>query len=139
MKNRLEQANFKAIEGELYYYHDTLKEISNEKMEIIHSTPSVDVVSKSSPGAPTESKAVKILSSKALMEAERRTNAITEILKLLEQCDEPNKLKLVKYKYFEKKYTDMGIWTELNIGQATFYRWRKEIVQMIADKLGWRV
>ena len=80
-----------------------------------------------------------MLSSKALLEAERRTNAITDIIKLLEQSDEPNKLKLLKYKYFEKKYTDMGIWSELNIGQATFYRWRKEIIQMIADRLGWRV
>ncbi len=139
MRHKVEKANFKLIEVELYNYNETLAEIESEKMNIIEATPSNEVSSRSAPGKPTESKAVKMISSKALLEAERRTKAISEVIKMLEVCSEPNKLKLLKYKYFEKKYTDMGIWSELNIGQATFYRWRKEIIEMIAQRLGWRI
>ncbi len=141
MKHKVEKANFKLIEVELYNYHETRLLIENEKEDIIDASPSVEASSKSRPGKPTESKAVKMLSSKALIEAERRINAIANVLNQLEAMGEQDKLKLIKLKYFdiEKKYTDMGVWSELNIGQATYYRWRKEIVELIALKLGWRV
>lgn len=139
MRHNVFRSNFRLIEAELYNYAETLAEIENEKLDMIDASPSAEVSSKSGPGKPTESKAVKMLSSKALLEAERRTKAISEVIKMLEACNEPNKLKLLKYKYFEKKYTDMGIWSELNIGKATYYRWRNEIIEMIANRLGWRI
>lgn len=139
MKSRIEKMNFKMIEIELYNYHETLKEIQGERLEILEASPSVEVSSKMAIGKPTESKAVKLLSSKALMEAERRINAISAVLNQLECMGEVDKIKLIKLKYFDRKHTDMGVWSELNIGQATFYRWRKELIELIALKLGWRV
>lgn len=138
MRHNVFRSNFRLIEAELYNYNETLAEIEEEKKDIIDTSPS-ELSSKSGPGKPTESKAVRMATSKAILEAERRTKAIADVLKMLEACNEPNKLKLLKLKYFENKYTDMGIQDELNIGRATFYRWRKEIIEMIAHRLGWRV
>ena len=134
----IERANFKAIEAELYGYLDTKKEIELMEEEILEGSPFQEVaVQSGTTGDTTANKAIKLASSKELLEVRRRINAIERALLILQQNE--TKLRLLQMKYFERKYTDQGIMMELCISDRTFYRWRKEIVQLIGSYLGWRV
>jgi RinA family phage transcriptional activator len=139
--NNPRRANFKLIECELYNYHDTKKEIEELKDDMYNETILPEVAVQSAPGNITQSKALRVCSSKVLREMEERVKAIDYALRVwaVVAQEEPNKLKLVQMKYFERQYTDMGIWKQLNIDDRTFRRWRRDFIQLIADKLGWEI
>jgi RinA family phage transcriptional activator len=135
---KIEQANFKAIEAELYGYFDTKRELELMEEEILEGSPFQEVaVQAGTTGDSTASKAIKLASSKELLEVRRRVNAIEKALLVLQQNE--TKLRLLQMKYFERKYTDQGIMMELHISNNTFYRWRREIVKLVGSYLGWRV
>ena len=133
----IEKANFRAIEAELYGYLDTKKEIALMEEEILEGSPFQEVAVQSGNGDTTANKAIKLVSSKELLEVRRRVNAIERALLILQQNE--TKLDLLRMKYFERKYTDQGIMMELCISNNTFYRWRREIVKLVGSYLGWRV
>jgi hypothetical protein len=87
----------------------------------------------------------KILGSKQFQEMYRRVKAIETVLGWLQYQWAQNhdivqliKLRIVERKYFNRE-PDETIWTELGISRTTFYRYRLEILQEIADELGWVV
>lgn len=134
----IEKANFRAIEAELYGYLDTKRELELMEEEILEGSPFQEVaVQSGTTGDTTANKAIKLASSKELLEVRRRINAIEKALFTLQQNE--TKLRLLQMKYFERKFTDQGIMMELHISDRTFYRWRREIVQLIGSYLGWRV
>lgn len=135
---RIEKANFKAIEAELYGYFETKKELELMEEEILESTPNKEVVVQSGKaGDSTANKAIKLASSRELLETRRRIDAIEKTMYILQQND--TKLDLLRMKYFDRRYTDQGIMMELHISHNTFYRWRREIVELVGSYLGWRV
>lgn len=75
-------------------------------------------------------------SSFALLETERRIHAIEVTIKELEKSTDPRKLEFLRLKYFEGNKTDVEIQEQLFIEQATFYRWRKEVINRVAVRLG---
>lgn len=77
-----------------------------------------------------------LVDSLSLIELERRLKAIEWTLESLEQCQDPRKRIFVQLKYFEGKKTDLEIQQQLFIEQATFYRWRLEVIHRIAQQLG---
>jgi len=84
----------------------------------------------------------KVLGSLAFREMSRRVEAIDYMLSLLRSSQDPEapaKLRLVEEKYFKRRLTDEGIWNELHISMKTFYRWRREVIEIIAERLGWVV
>lgn len=134
----IEKSNFKLIEAELYGYEDTKRELELMEEEIIEGSPYQEVaVQSGTTGDSTASKAMKLTSSRELLEIRRRINAIDKAIDVLQQ--DGAKYKLLKMKYFERKYTDIGIMNELHIGNNTFYRWRREIVKLVGSYLGWRI
>lgn len=134
-----EKVNIRMIECELYNYEISKKEIQEFENDIIEGRNVYEVAVQTGHGNSTQSKALQLISSYSIREMERRVDAIEYAINVLESCPEPRKLELLKMKYFERKYIDRGIWQELNIEQATFYRWRKEIIRLIADRLGYKV
>lgn len=135
-----ERANFKMIESELYCYHESKKELELMKEEILEGSQFQEVAVKSSAvGDTTANKAIRLVTSVSIRETERRVNAIEKAIEILQNGSEPRKLRLLEMKYFERRYTDSGIAQELYIDRSTFYRWRKEIIQLIASFLGCRV
>jgi RinA family phage transcriptional activator len=135
---KIEHANFKAIEAELYGYQDTKKDLELIEEDIIESSPFQEVsVQSGTSGDSTANKAIKLSSSKELLEVRRRVNAIERALEILQK--DQIKLRLLQMKYFERKYTDSGIMNELHIGNNTFYRWRREIVKLVGSILGWKI
>jgi len=138
MSNRIEKSNFKLIESELYCYNETKKELEQLEEEILEGSTFQEVcVQSGTTGDTTANKAVKLISSKAIMECERRIKAIDKTLFILQQNE--TKLRMLQMKYFERRYTDTGIMNELHIGNNAFYRWRREIVKLVGEYLGWRV
>ena len=138
MSNRIEKSNFKLIESELYCYLETKKELEQLEEEILEGSAFQEVcVQSSALGDTTANKAVKLISSKAIMECERRIKAIDKTLFILQQDE--TKLRLLQMKYFERRFSDIGIQQELHISRETFYRWRKEIIKLVGQYLGWRV
>lgn len=134
----IEQANFKAIEAELYGYLDTKKELELLEEEILEGTGFQEVVVQSgTTGDTTASKAIRLLSSRELLEIRKRINAIEKAMAILQE--DTTKLRLLQMKYLERKYTDQGIMEKLHISNRTFYRWRNEIIQLISSYLGWKV
>ncbi|MDW5300743.1 MAG: hypothetical protein SA378_11515 [Sedimentibacter sp.] len=136
--NKIEHSNFKLIEAELYGYNDTKKELELMEEEILEGSAFQEVcVQSGTTGDTTANKAIKMISSKAILECERRIKAIEKTLVILQQDE--TKLRMLQMKYFERKFTDTGIMNELHIGNNTFYRWRREIVKLVGSYLGWRV
>ena len=135
----IKRANFRMIEAELYCYHESKKQLELLREEIIESTPTQEVSVKSGPGDITQSKAIKLVNNREIIEMERRIKAIDKAIEVLKTSSEPRKYELMKMKYFEWKYTDIGISMELSISERTFYRWRREIIELIANFLGCRV
>ncbi|GMG96835.1 DUF1492 domain-containing protein [Tepidimicrobium xylanilyticum] len=135
----IKRANFKMIEAELYCYHESKKQLELLREEIIESTPQQEVSVKSGPGDPTQTKAIKLVNNREIIEMERRLKAIDKAIEVLKTSNESRKYELLKMKYFERRYTDVGICMELGISERTFYRWRREIIELIANFLGCRV
>lgn len=136
---RVEQANFKMIESELYSYKDTLQYIADKEDEILNSTGGGSEIRGTDISDITGSKALRLISHKELAECRRRVRAIDASIEILKQGSESKKYELVKLKYFDKRLTDYGIIKELYISRRTFYRWRREIIELIAYQLGCRV
>ena len=132
----IKRANFKMIEAELYCYEESKRQLELLREEIIESTPTQEVNVKTGPGDPTQTKAIKLVNSREIIEMERRLKAIDKAIEILKTSNEPRKYELLHMKYFERRYTDVGICMELGISERTFYRWRREIIELIANFLG---
>lgn len=132
------KAAFKLIESELRFYHQLKQKLEEEREHIIESTPFSDVPIHTGPGNPVLSKVLRLYSSAAIVETERRVRAIEHALTVTEQRD-PRRIRFVELKYFENRLTDTGIMMELGISKSAFYRWRSDLVRLIAEQLGWEV
>ena len=135
----IKRANFKMIEAELYCYEESKRQLEFLREDIIESTPSHEINVKTGPGDPTQTKVIKLVNSREIIEMERRLKAIDKAIEILKTSNEPRKYELLRMKYFERRYTDVGICMELGISERTFYRWRREIIELIANFLGCRV
>lgn len=124
------------IELELYHYKDTKLELEDYKLDLEDLQARTESIGRNTIANPTQARAIRVLTSIAIRETERRIAAIEYAIKVLSLSSEPRKLKLLEMKYFEKTYNDLAIQQELFIEQATFYRWRKEIIQLVAERLG---
>lgn len=139
-RKTIEHQNYRLLESELYFYKDTKRELELMELDIVELGSAVETTIKTTGiGRPTEAKAIRLLSSKELIEVRRRVDAIEYMLEVLKNCEEPAKLKLIEMKYFERKYTDVGIWESLNISKKTYYRWKREAISLVANKLGFKV
>lgn len=131
------RANFRLIERELYCYELTKRRLAEMRSDIIDSTPVSDVPTRAGHGDPTANTVLR-LNSAALVEAAKRLAAIESVCRELRER-RPEQYRLLRLRYFEQRLTDVGIQMELHISPRTFRRWRREIVQMVADRLGWEI
>ena len=133
------RANFKAIEMELRYYPQLKQQLEDARADIIEATPFSDVSVETELGNSVLSKVIQLQSSAALQETSRRVRAIEYALEeTANRCD-TSRVRLIELKYFDNKLTNEGIMQELKIGSNSFYRWRREFVRLVAERLGWVV
>lgn len=134
----LSKPAFKHIESELYFYQDTLKEIDRLRKEIMFGNSSDDENigggRTSEPGRPTERIATRLLTHKRLRNLEEMAEAIEYTYNALSVDHQ----KVIKTKYWSKKrlnWDDVSI--QLNMHRNTAMKLRKDVVYLIADKIGW--
>jgi RinA family phage transcriptional activator len=138
------KTTFKKVESEYYNYHKTLKEIARLREEImnpfdedpIDQTIIAGSNSVRSTGNPTDKIASRLLTHKQLNYLLEITEAIEKVYNALP--DDYKKLVRVKYWNKDKDLKWDGIALECNIGRATAFRRRDEIIQATIEVLGWR-
>lgn len=120
---------YKKIEWHLYHYHQLCREIEEEKRYIIEDIGK-DVIEYgkgiSYRSDPTAGKALK-LCKKDIVQKEKWVHIIEKTIKRFEGT---GKDMLIQKKYFDQ-IGDNRIMNDLHIVQATFYRWKGEIVLYI--------
>jgi len=122
------------VQTELSSYEETKKDLEELKAEIAE-TRAIDTAEErrgSSIGNPTENKAASIITNKRLRRMEETIRAIEVVFNSLP----PEKKRLVKMKYWDRRYTDFGIANELFISDRTFRRWNRNIITSIAKEMG---
>lgn len=133
------KANRDTIEWEIRNYHETKKQLEELKLDIIESTPVSDVPAQTGPGDQTYSKVMQMRTCKVILETERRLRAVEYALNWFKNSGDPARLRMIEMHYFENHYTPAGIQQRLGIGHDTFYRWRREFIGIVAERLGWEV
>lgn len=134
----LSKAAFKHIEAELYSYHDTLKEIDRLRKEIMfgksNDDENVGGGRSSVPGRPTERIATRLLTHKRLRNLEEMAGAIEYSYNALSD----DHRKVIKTKYWShKRLTWDDVATQLNMHRNTAMKLRRDVIYMIAEKIGW--
>lgn len=134
MKLRRETKIF--IEAELRDYNDTLRAISEERQDLLLSSPVRDSSEGTSYGTgnPTEAKAIRLTTNKLIRRMEQTCKAIEIIINALPE----EKYRLVELKYWTRPQmlTDEGIAREIGCDRRTLYRWCDAIILAIGIELG---
>lgn len=138
VSEKLSRAAFRHIEAELYSYHDTLKQIDRLRKQIIFSNDNPDENvggGKSNlPGRPTERIATRLLTDKRLEKLEEMAGAIEYAYNALSD----DHRKVIKTKYWShKRLTWDDVATQLNMHRNTAMKLRRDVIYMIAEKIGW--
>jgi RinA family phage transcriptional activator len=133
---KLTRATFHHVEAELYLYNETKKEIERMRQDIIHAGKVQQEGGRSGISNPTASTATRLTTDKRLQKLEEVTDAIEAVMEMLD----PHRTKLVKLKYWTKPQllTWDGIAQEVNISRRQAINWREEIIEAIAERIGWR-
>lgn len=129
---KINRSVFRYIEFELYNYDHTKKTLEEEKEDVISSTVKLDTpLVKGAIGDSTGSKAMKLTTNTAILRMERTVRAIEHSLMMLEE--EHNQV-------FELKYRQNKHWryvaSQMYISQDTYFKKRRELVEMVALQLG---
>ena len=135
---KLKRATFRYIESELYDYKDTLKEIKVLREQIIHESGEDENCgggSSNLPGQPTERTATKLLTHKTLQNLVNTANAITEAYEVV--SDEHRSIIDLKYFKNQHLYWD-DVAYQLSMHRNTVFKYRREFIILVANKLGLR-
>lgn len=132
----LTNATIRYLENELYHYKDNKKELAlmHEEIEEASPSPPDGMPRGNMTSNPTESKAIRLMSSRTIIFLERRLNAIERVINRYK--DNADMINLIRLAYLERTHTPFGVMAELHISQTTFYRWRREIMEDLGNELG---
>lgn len=140
VEDKMRKATFKHVESELFAYKDTLKEIEQLRLNIMHCNESDDENigggRSSQPSAPTERIATRLMTNKQLGKLEEIAGAIRKVY-----TTAPDHHKsLIHLKYWDRpqRFTWDGIAEQLHVSKRQAMRWRDEVVYAICRELGWR-
>ncbi|MBR0576763.1 DUF1492 domain-containing protein [Proteiniclasticum sp. BAD-10] len=138
MAKSISKAYYKYVEHELYNYINTKQEYEELREDIILSSPAPgsERVQSSLLSDETSSKAIKLTASTRLSTMHKCICSIETGIRIIKNDPEPRKYELLRMKYFDGKYTDIGIAQELNISRETYYRWKRQIVSLVAMYMG---
>ena len=137
----IRNATLRLIEAEIRNYHqtvETLREIE-ESIALPGQGEFGDGTRSTEPGDPTPSRAYRMMTSAQLLEIRRRVDAIEYMLRVVKSSPDPGRYGLIKLAYWDGRYTVRGICDQLSISERTYYRWRREALQLVAEKLGWEI
>jgi RinA family phage transcriptional activator len=136
ISTKIKKATFKHIESELYSYKDTIKEIKKLQNQILFGKGLQDEsgIRGSEISRPTERIATRLLTHKTLRNLDEIVEAIDYAVNAL-TVDHRN---VIHTKYWSGKrlsWDDVAI--QLNMHRNTAMKLRKDVILLIADKIGW--
>ena len=124
------------IESELRDYDSTKKEWEQLQTDVIYSSGGGDDsgIRGTDVGAPTERKALKLITNRRLSQLERTIKAFEKVMMNLTE----DMYRLVQMKYWDlpRTLTDDGIALELHIDKRTLYRYTNGILLALAKEMG---
>jgi RinA family phage transcriptional activator len=137
----IRNASLRLIEAEIRNYHQTVQTLREleESIALPGQGEFGNGTRSTEPGDPTPARAYKMMTSAQLLEIRRRVDAIEYMLRVLKASPEPGRYELIRLAYWDGRYTVRGICDQLSISERTYYRWRREALQLVAEKLGWEV
>jgi RinA family phage transcriptional activator len=137
----IRNASLRLIEAEIRNYHQTLKGLQEleESIALPGQGEFGNGTRSTEPGDPTPARAHRMMTSAQLLEIRRRVEAIEYMLRVVKASPDPGRYGLIKLAYWDGRYTVRGICDQLSISERTYYRWRREALQLVAEKLGWEV
>lgn len=123
---------FKYIEHEMYCYDEIKKELELYREQIIEGENKPEVsVSGGTTGDQTANKAIKLVSSKFVLQSEKVIQAIEKTLGILGDAYK----ELFEYKY-QKGLPWQEVMAEMCISERTYFRMRRNLVTMVGQQLG---
>jgi RinA family phage transcriptional activator len=135
----IRNASLRLIEAEIRNYHQTVRDLRELEESIADPGTREEPVVNSGPGDPTPARAIRMMTSTQLMEIRRRVGAIEHMLEILRAHPESGRHELIRLAYWDGRYTVKGICDKLSIGKTTYYRWRRDALEIIAERLGWEI
>lgn len=139
----IRRASIRLIEAEIRAYPETLQSLKEIEQEIagLHSPGAYIGLAKTTGHSdPTAKKALKMIESPKVRELRRRVGAIRRMIRILKASPDPGRYKLIELTYWSNgRYDVEGICRKLNIGRSTYNRWKREALEIVAERLGWSV
>ena len=137
----IRNASLRLIEAEIRNYHQTVKDLREleEAIALPGQGEFGNGTRSTEPGDPTPARAYKMMTSAQLLEIRRRVDAIEYMLRVVQASPEPGRYDLIRLAYWDRRFTVKGICDQLSISERTYYRWRREALQLVAERLGWEV
>ena len=124
------------IEAELRDYNQTLRDIGEERQELLLATHTPDNLGGHSYdiGNPTQARAIKLMTNKRIKRMEQTCEAIANVIEALSE----EKYRLVELKYWTRPQTltDEGIAREIGCDRSTLYRWVDGILLAVGIEMG---
>ena len=132
----LKKAIRQYIESELRDYDRVKKEWEQIQDDVINSSGHGDDsgIRGTDMSAPTESKALRLISNRRLAQLERTIKAFERVLTRLPE----DRFKMIVLRYWThpQPLTDDGIAMELFVDKRTVYNWCNAIIGELAKELG---
>ncbi|MBC1420102.1 DUF722 domain-containing protein [Listeria fleischmannii] len=141
MSKRLRPAQYKSIEDEIRYYHDTKKELEQLRVNVVLGSTFQEYSDENTGGGsagqisnPTEQRALLLQLDKQI---ERRQRVILALESVLNKLSDEDK-QLIHFRYWDRsKPTWIWIANKLNMSESTAKRKRRDIIYKIAERLGY--
>ncbi len=131
---KIDKKVYNYIDYELQHYQENKKKLEEMRADIIDASPEPSdgqPKGKGETGKPTEGKAIKLMSSIAIVKLENTINAIEKVKSRLNEDYQ---------KFFEFNYIKQaGIvktCNEIPIGERTYYNMRDKIVFAVGQEMG---
>jgi len=137
---KLKKTTYRYLESELSTYFDTKNEVLRLREEIIYASKPVDenIGGGRSGGVsdPTSETATRLVTHKQLSYLEQVVDAIEKIYAILPKEHQT----FIQLAYWKKPITltMIGIAEEMNTNKNKVYKYRDEVIQLLALELGYR-
>lgn len=131
---KIDKEIYRYIEHELMHYDTYKKKIKEMREEIIEESPppsSGQPTGQGMTGKPTERKAMRLVTSTALLKMEQTVDAIDKVRKMMSD----DYIKFFELNYIKQLGT-IGVQCEAHISEATYHRWKYNIIYAVGRELG---
>lgn len=130
---KIDKKVYKYIDYELQHYKENKKELERLREEILEkgTSPADGQPRGNAVGKPTEQKAMKLVSSTAILRIEKNLNAIDRVYNTLN----PDYQRFFEWNYL-KQAGIVKTCKETGIEERTYYRWKDNIIYNVGMELG---